>query len=385
MRVDGFDFDLPDSSIALEPARPRDSARLLYVRDRGGDNQAETLDKVITDLPDILRPGDMLVANNTKVIPVQLTALRPARMVQTQGKQTSMGGHKTLTSKNIVQNNDIRIDVTLHKQIGESDSEQQWKAFMRPAKRVREGDLLVFGDDFQATIISRDGAEAVLEFPYSPQAFMARLKKAGLPPLPPYIARRRAVTGRDLEDYQTHFAEHEGSVAAPTAGLHFTPALLEALEANDILHQTITLHVGAGTFLPISVEDTDHHIMHSEWGQISPAQAASMNKVRRKGGRLVAVGTTSLRLLESAADDEGIVHPFEAETDIFITPGYRFKAVDCLMTNFHLPRSTLFMLVCAFAGTTNMKTAYRHAIDTGYRFYSYGDACFLERSSSDTR
>lgn len=353
MRVDDFDFELPENLIALEPARPRDSARLLHVQ---GDHYA---DKIITDIADVLNPGDLLVVNDTKVLPAQLQGLRKSRTED--GK-------------------DITIDVTLHKDISENDAApQHWKAFMRPAKRVQKGDQLLFADEFIADVLARDGAEAHLSFPYASNAFLQRLRGAGAPPLPPYIARKRGVRDEDKTDYQTRYANEEGSVAAPTAGLHFTENLMDALNTKGVGFETITLHVGAGTFLPVSVDDTDDHIMHSEWGEITPEQAARINKTRANGGRIIAVGTTSLRLLESAADVDGSVRPFCQETGIFITPGYDFKIVDVLMTNFHLPRSTLFMLVCAFAGYDAMKGAYAHAVEAGYRFYSYGDACLLER------
>ncbi|MEM8771196.1 MAG: tRNA preQ1(34) S-adenosylmethionine ribosyltransferase-isomerase QueA [Pseudomonadota bacterium] len=346
MRVDDFDFDLPESRIALTPARPRDSARLLHVA-------GETLaDQKISDLTNALRPSDILVANDTKVIPAQLFGARPGRD----------GGP------------DVSIEATLHKDLGAL----RWRAFVRPAKRLREGDEVVFGE-LHARVVSRDGAEAELQFAPSEEPFETRLTRAGVTPLPPYIARRRAADEADRERYQTVYASESGSVAAPTAGLHFTPALLERLKQIGVLFETVTLHVGAGTFLPVSVEDTADHQMHSEWGEITEAQANAINAARNKGGRIISVGTTSLRLLESAAGEDGKIRPFAEETDIFITPGYRFKAVDMLMTNFHLPRSTLFMLVCAFAGTEEMKAAYNHAIRENYRFYSYGDACLLER------
>ena len=351
MRVDLFDFELPPERIALEPARPRDAARLLHV--------AEGVeDRLVRELPEILRPGDMLVLNDTKVIPAQLTGVRPAR---------AEGG-----------GGDVEVDVTLHKR--EADDGDLWRAFVRPAKRLREGDRVSFGEALSATVTERDGAEALLQFDKSGAAFDAALAAVGAPPLPPYIARQRGAREEDVEDYQTIYARAEGSVAAPTAGLHFTDRLFAALDARGVLRETITLHVGAGTFLPVAVDDTKDHKMHSEWGEITKAQAKRMNDARAKGGRIIAVGTTALRLIESAADDDGAIKPFCAETDIFITPGYGFRAVDGLMTNFHLPRSTLFMLVCAFAGADKMKDAYAHAIEAGYRFYSFGDACFLERA-----
>lgn len=351
MRVDLFDFELPPERIALEPARPRDKARLLHVA-------SGVHDRGVTDLPQILRPGDMLVLNDTKVIPAQLTGLRPARA-------DGSGG-------------DVEIDVTLHKRLANEVAGAKWRAFIRPAKRLRAGDHLSFSDQLSANVIARDGAEATLLFDKKGGDFDAALARIGAPPLPPYIARQRAVREEDAEDYQTVYAREDGSVAAPTAGLHFTDALFAALDQRGVLRETITLHVGAGTFLPVVVDDTADHKMHEEWGEISGDQAARINAARAAGGRVVAVGTTALRLLESAADAAGRITPFCAETDIFITPGYKFRAVDALMTNFHLPRSTLFMLVCAFAGTKSMKGAYAHAIGAGYRFYSFGDACFLE-------
>jgi len=349
MRVDLFDFDLPQERIALEPASPRDSARLLHIC------VGDRADRVIRDLTDIIRAGDMIVANDTKVIPAQLFGRRPAR---------SEGG-----------GGDVAVEATLHKDLGEG----RWHAFLRPAKRVRVGDEFLF-DGLQARVLERDGAEGVLQFDHRSDFYEA-LDQAGVMPLPPYIARKRAAGDEDRATYQTVYAEERGSVAAPTAGLHFTPALIASLKDKGAAFETITLHVGAGTFLPVTVDDTAEHKMHSEWGEITEEQAARINETRAKGGRIIAVGTTSLRLLESAADEAGVVHPFRAETDIFITPGYKFRAVDLLMTNFHLPRSTLFMLVCAFAGTDAMKAAYAHAIAAEYRFYSYGDACLLERAS----
>ena len=353
MRVDLFDFELPQERIALEPARPRDASRMLYVAEAG------VADHLIRDLPSILRPGDLLVLNDTKVIPAQLRCVRPAR---------AEGG-----------GGDVEVDVTLHKNI----AGDTWRAFVRPAKRLREGDELRFGDGFTAEVTARDGAEAELRFNVADGHFAAALNTFGAPPLPPYIARQRALSAEDEASYQTVYASRDGSVAAPTAGLHFTDDLLAALRVRGVETETVTLHVGAGTFLPVSVEDTDDHKMHSEWGEITEAQAARINQTRADGGRIVAVGTTSLRLLESAADDNGIVTPFQQETDIFITPGYRFKVVDKLLTNFHLPRSTLFMLVCAFAGVDKMQNAYKTAIEREYRFYSYGDACLLERAEND--
>lgn len=354
MLVDEFDFVLPDERIALAPAEPRDAARLLHIsRDRFEDRN-------IRDFCDMLRPGDRLVLNDTKVIPAQLTGTRGSRA----------GGDP------------VQIEFTLHKDMSDTDNNDapaRWRAFARPAKRVAVGDEIAFGQGITASVIDRDGAEVELLFSLAQFEFFDALAEIGAPPLPPYIARKRAVTAADEARYQTVFAKHQGSVAAPTAGLHFTNSMLDKLTERgvDIIH--LTLHVGAGTFLPVSVDNTQDHIMHAEWGSVSQAAADAINETRDRGGRIIAVGTTSLRLLESASEDEGIVRPFAQETDIFITPGYQFKVVDGLLTNFHLPRSTLFMLVCAFAGVKRMKAAYAHAIESEYRFYSYGDACFLER------
>lgn len=352
MRVDEFDFDLSEERVALHPASPRDSARLLRV-------QGERLeDLVVSDLPSILRPGDLLVLNDTRVIPAQLSGERAARE----------GGDS------------VAVDVTLLKRLGDTGG-ARWRAFARPAKRLRAGDVINFGDGFSAEVEASEDAEAALYFNVAGAAFDLMLARHGKPPLPPYIARKRNLTGEDAENYQTVYAREAGSVAAPTAGLHFTPHLFARLSAAGVETETITLHVGAGTFLPVTAADTRDHVMHAEWGEVTAAQAERINDARAKGGRIVAVGTTSLRLLESAADEAGRILPFERETSIFITPGYSFRAVDLLMTNFHLPRSTLFMLVCALAGTETMKRAYAHAIAEGYRFYSYGDACLLERAA----
>jgi S-adenosylmethionine:tRNA ribosyltransferase-isomerase len=345
MRVDLFDFDLPADRIALRPARPRDSARLLLVQG------ADVADRQFLDLPDLLRPGDVLVFNDTKVIPAQLE------------------GHR----------GEARIGTTLHKREGP----REWQAFLRNAKRSRVGDTIDFGEGVHASVVEKsDDGSALIHF-HGSEPVELLLERAGRMPLPPYIASRREVDDIDRDDYQTMFAREEGAVAAPTAALHFTQPLLDALDARRIGRETLTLHVGAGTFLPVKTDDTSGHVMHSEWGRIDAATAARLNEARRSGGRLIAVGTTSLRLLESAADDDGTIRPFEGDTAIFITPGYRFKAIDGLITNFHLPRSTLFMLVSALMGLDVMKSAYAHAIAAGYRFYSYGDASLLlpERSS----
>ena len=339
MRLADFDFDLPAERIALRPARPRDSARLLVVRGR------EALDHQVLDLPQLLSPGDVLVFNDTKVIPAQLEGRR----------------------------GDASIGATLHKREGP----REWQAFLRNAKRVRAGDSIDFGAGVAASVAekSADGS-ALLHF-HGSEPVELLLERTGKMPLPPYIASRRQIDERDREDYQTMFAREEGAVAAPTAALHFTPRLLQALEARRIARATLTLHVGAGTFLPVRSEKIEEHQMHAEWGRIDAATAERLNAVRRSGGRLIAVGTTSLRLLESAAGADGVIHPFEGDTAIFITPGYRFKAIDGLITNFHLPRSTLFMLVSALMGLDVMKAAYAHAIQAGYRFYSYGDTSLL--------
>ena len=339
MRVDQFDFDLPAERIALRPARPRDSARLLAVRGR------EVSDRQMLDLPELLEPGDALVFNDTKVIPAQLEGRR----------------------------GEASIGATLHKREGP----REWWAFLRNAKRARAGDTIDFGERVTASVVdkSNDGS-ALLHF-HGEEPVELLLERAGRMPLPPYIALRREVDERDRQDYQTMFAREEGAVASPTAALHFTERLLEALDARGISRETLTLHVGAGTFLPVRSEKIEDHKMHAEWGRIDAETADRLNAVRASGGRLIAVGTTSLRLLESAAGEDGAIRPFEGDTAIFITPGYRFKAIDGLVTNFHLPRSTLFMLVSALMGLDVMKSAYAHAVREGYRFYSYGDASLL--------
>ena len=339
MRVDLFDFDLPAERIALRPAKPRDSARLLLV-------EGEAInDRAVLDLPSILRPGDALVFNDTRVIPAQL-----------EGKR-----------------GDARIGATLHKREGPRD----WWAFVRNAKRLRVDDLIEFGNGVSATVADRDEEGAVLLHFEGDDPVEILLERAGRMPLPPYIASRRPADRSDRDDYQTMFAREDGAVAAPTAALHFTPKLIEALKGSDIRLETLTLHVGAGTFLPVKAEDTGDHRMHSEWGRIDEETAERLNRMKSSGGRLIAVGTTSLRLLESAAGEDGSIRPFAGDTAIFITPGYRFKAIDGLLTNFHLPKSTLFMLVSALMGLDVMKSAYAHAIAGGYRFYSYGDASLL--------
>ena len=339
MRVDLFDFSLPPDSIALRPAVPRDSARLLLV------SEGAMADRLVCDLPALLRAGDTLVFNDTRVIPAQLEGRR----------------------------GDARIGATLHKRTGP----RSWQAFVRNAKRIRAGDRIEFGEGVIAVAEAKaaDGSIALRFEGDEPVELL--LERAGRMPLPPYIAGRRAADARDQQDYQTRFAREKGAVAAPTAALHFTPELVEALDAAHIGREMLTLHVGAGTFLPVKVEDTSAHVMHSEWGRITTEVADRLNAVRAGGGRIIAVGTTSLRLLESATDETGFVRAFEGDTDIFITPGYRFRAINGLLTNFHLPRSTLFMLVCALMGTERMQAAYAHAIGSGYRFYSYGDASLL--------
>ena len=339
MRVDLFDFELPHDRIALRPARPRDSARLLIVDARN------LVDHRVLDLPDLLRPGDTLVFNDTRVIPAQL-----------EGKR-----------------GDASIGATLHKREGP----REWQAFLRNAKRARVGDVIDFGSGVRASVVGKNGDGSALLHFEGDEPVELLLERAGRTPLPPYIASKRAADDDDRGDYQTIFAREEGAVAAPTAALHFTPRLLEMLAARGIASETLTLHVGAGTFLPVKAKDTSGHKMHAEWGRIDEATAARLNAARASGGRTIAVGTTSLRLLESAAGEDGIIHPFEGDTAIFITPGYRFRAIDGLVTNFHLPRSTLFMLVSAFMGIDVMKRAYAHAIEAGYRFYSYGDGSLL--------
>ncbi|WP_422062108.1 tRNA preQ1(34) S-adenosylmethionine ribosyltransferase-isomerase QueA [Sphingopyxis sp.] len=339
MRVDAFDFELPAERIALRPARPRDAARMLVVE------PGAMTDSGVRDLPSWLRAGDCLVFNDTRVIPAQLEGRR----------------------------GEARIGATLHKRI----DLRRWQAFIRNAKRLRIGETVDFGADVTAIAEERlsDGS-FILAFG-GDEPVEVLLERAGTMPLPPYIAGKRATDEADRSDYQTMFADKDGAVAAPTAALHFTPDLLAALEKGGILTETLTLHVGAGTFLPVKADDTADHVMHAEWGRIDAATADRLNAVRAKGGRVVAVGTTSLRLLESAARADNMIAPFEGDTAIFITPGYRFRAIDGLMTNFHLPRSTLFMLVSALMGLETMQAAYAHAIAQEYRFYSYGDASLL--------
>ena len=355
MRTDLFDFELPPESIALRPASPRDSARMLVVQ---GD--AVLRDRTIAELPHWLEPGDQLVVNDTKVIAAQLKGRRIGR--ETEPK----------------------IEATLIKRLDGS----RWQALVKPAKKLAPGDVVRFGNEGKVCLLGHLDAqveakgtegEVTLSFSFHGPTLDQAIADLGAPPLPPYIASRRTPDDQDAADYQTMFAANEGAVAAPTAGLHFTPALEAALRGHGVDIHRLTLHVGAGTFLPVKADETSAHKMHAEWGFLSADTAAALNAARAKGGRIVAVGTTSLRLLESAAADDGTLHSFTGDTSIFITPGYRFRAVDMLLTNFHLPRSTLFMLVSAFCGLETMKQAYAHAIAAGYRFYSYGDACLLFR------
>jgi S-adenosylmethionine:tRNA ribosyltransferase-isomerase len=340
MRVDLFDFDLPPELIALRPARPRDAARMLVL---AGDSGLE--DRSVRDLPSLLRAGDVLVFNDTRVIPAQLEGMR----------------------------GEARIGATLHKRI----DLRRWQAFIRNGKRLREGDTIVFAAGVEAIAEARhDDGSWTLAFA-GDEPVEVLLERAGRMPLPPYIAGKRATDEQDRSDYQTMFAARDGAVAAPTAALHFTPDLTARLDEAGVGREMLTLHVGAGTFLPVKADDTADHAMHAEWGRIDAATADRLNAARAAGGRVIAVGTTSLRLLESAADESGAIRPFEGDTAIFITPGYRFRGVDGLMTNFHLPKSTLFMLVSALMGRERMQAAYAHAIARGYRFYSYGDSSLL--------
>ena len=355
MRTDLFDFELPPDRIALRPVSPRDASKLLVVTP-GGTPALD--DRVVHDLPDLLEPGDALVVNDTKVIPARLTGRRIGR-----GEEP-------------------RIEANLHKRVDGS----RWRTFVRPAKRLVPGDIVRFGDEgkvcflgqLDATVEEKgEGGEVTLSFAFHGGVLDQAISERGDMPLPPYIASKRPADEADRSDYQTLFAKDEGSVAAPTAGLHFTEDLLARLVTRGIALHRVTLHVGAGTFLPVKTDDTADHVMHAEWGEVDAATAEALNTVRGAGRRVVAVGTTALRLLESATGEDRIIRPFSGETTIFITPGYRFRAVDLLMTNFHLPRSTLFMLVAAFSGLDTMKRAYARALSSGYRFYSYGDACLL--------
>jgi S-adenosylmethionine:tRNA ribosyltransferase-isomerase len=361
MRLDDFDFELPDSAIALRPASPRDSARMLVVRPHA---QHRFEDRIVRDLPSLLEPGDVLVMNDTRVIPARLKGVRANR---DEASQT------------------VAVEALLMQRI---DGER-WQAMARPAKRLKPGDRVTFGTQGSVCLLGELSAEVEAKADDGTVTFRfdrtgAWLDEAvaaiGEMPLPPYIAGKRSTDERDAADYQTVYARRDGAIAAPTAGLHFTDELLARLKARGIATAFVTLHVGAGTFLPVKAEDISAHRMHAEWGEISEATAALLARAKREGGRIVAVGTTSLRLLEAAAAANGPGAPFEGETDIFITPGFRFRAVDVLMTNFHLPKSTLFMLVAAFSGLDTMQRAYAHAIANGYRFYSYGDASLLYRA-----
>jgi S-adenosylmethionine:tRNA ribosyltransferase-isomerase len=358
MKVSDFDFDLPEARIALRPAAPRDSARMLVVRPG-----APLADRGVADLPEFLRPGDAMVFNDTRVIAARLNGVR-----ERDGRS-------------------VAVEATLHRRLSSS----RWTAFMRPGKRLQVGDRIRFGESddracflgvLDARVVDKgEGGELTLAFDLSGPDLDLAITERGAPPLPPYIAAKRAVDERDRQDYQTIYAREDGSVAAPTAGLHFTPDLLRRLADRGVSSHFVTLHVGAGTFLPVKAERLSEHRMHAEHGEVSAETAAALNAARATGGRIICVGTTSLRLLESAATDDGVIKPFAGETAIFITPGYRFRTADILMTNFHLPRSTLFMLVSAFSGTGTMRAAYAHAIEAGYRFYSYGDASLLFRAA----
>lgn len=346
LRTADFDFDLPEALIAQAPARPRDAARMLVVRPGG------LTDAGVRDLPGLLRPGDVMVVNDTRVIPARLHARRGA----------------------------ARIEVMLNRAEGGG----VWHALIRNARRLRDGDVIAIegAESCTAKVLGApEGGAALLDFGPDPAALAAALEQAGEIPLPPYIARPEGPRPEDAADYQAIFAARPGAVAAPTASLHFTPALLDAISARGVARATVTLHVGAGTFLPLRGDDPRAHRLHAEWGEVTEEAAATIAAARAAGGRVVAIGTTALRLLESAADEDGTIRPFRGLTDLFLLPGHRFRTADLLMTNFHLPKSTLFMLVCAFAGTARMKAAYAHAVARGYRFYSYGDASLLERAA----
>ncbi|MAC38874.1 MAG: tRNA preQ1(34) S-adenosylmethionine ribosyltransferase-isomerase QueA [Oceanicaulis sp.] len=353
MRVSDFDFELPEERIALRPARPRDAARLLHIAGNG-----VFADRGVSDLPELLREGDLMVFNDTRVIPAALTGVRPAR---------SAGG-----------GGPVDVEVNLHKRLDASG----WRAFVRPAKRLRVGDVIAFSDALSAEVTGKsEGGDTRLVFNRTGAALDEAIAATGVPPLPPYIARKREVDEQDVEDYQTLFARQDGSVAAPTAGLHFTERLLTALADRGVQQTHVTLHVGAGTFLPVKADDLADHRMHAEWCTVSTRAAEAINTAKAEGRRVIPVGTTALRTIESLAVQPGVIEAGSRDTDIFITPGYDFRITDALMTNFHLPRSTLFMLVSALAGLDVMKRAYAHAIRSGYRFYSYGDASLIERSA----
>lgn len=353
MRVDLFDFVLPEEAIALRPAVPRDAAKMLVVRDG-------FTDKHVRDLADLLEPGDALVFNDTKVIPTQLEGIR------------------------VRDANTAQVQATLHTRI----ATDRWLCFVKGSKKLKPGDRIRFGvgqsscSSLDCSVAQKhENGDVEILFELSGAAFDAKLAEIGSMPLPPYIAGKRGTDAQDKSDYQTMYAKQDGAVAAPTAGLHFTPELMNRLDERKITKHFVTLHVGPGTFLPMKADNTEDHVMHSEWGIVTQQVAEELNLVRERGGKIVCVGTTSLRLIESAARDDGSIHPFEGDTDIFITPGYQFKSADVLMTNFHLPKSTLFMLVSAFCGLDTMKEAYAHAIKNNYRFYSYGDSSLLYRSS----
>jgi len=345
--LDAYDFELPEDLIALRPARPRDSARMLVVNVEG---PGSITDAGVRDLADLLNPGDILVANDTRVIHARLRGVRRRGSAETA------------------------IELLLHKPLPQPG---HWRAFARPAKRLKPGDTIEIGSDLKANVLARDGGEVEVALDSGEVELDSAITALGEMPLPPYIEGRRKADNEDESDYQTVFARTEGSVAAPTAGLHFTDRVLDALDARGIARETVTLHVGAGTFLPVKSETLSGHKMHAEWGEVTQDVADRLNAARAAGGRIVAVGTTSMRLLESAAAEDGTIRPFQAETDIFIKPGHTFRAVDVLMTNFHLPKSTLMVLVSAFAGYETMRKAYAHAINHRYRFYSYGDSSLL--------
>ena len=346
MKVDQFDFELPKELVAIRPATKRDGARLLVVNDK------QRQDKMVKELPDFINPGDLMIFNDTRVIPARLSGKR----------------------------RDAKMELTLHMNMNGGI----WKAFAKPAKKLKLDDVVLFNGGLEALVIEKgDAGEVTIKFNKNDDAFREALDAAGVMPLPPYIASQRPVDERDEQDYQTIYSRNDGAVAAPTAGLHFTDDIMDALETKGVGKAFVTLHVGAGTFLPVKVDDTDDHKMHEEYGEISEEVANLINETHKRGNKVIAVGTTSLRLLEAATDKDGVTHAFADATDIFITPGYRFRAVDVLMTNFHLPKSTLFMLVSAFAGFENMKHAYEHAIKEQYRFYSYGDSSILFREERD--
>jgi S-adenosylmethionine:tRNA ribosyltransferase-isomerase len=343
MRLSDFDYDLPPERIAAEPASPRSAARMLDMR--GGT----LTDRVIADLPDCFQAGDLMIVNNTRVLPARLTGKR----------------------------GEARIQVTLHRRLDDAE----WRCFAKPAKKLRLGDRIDFSESLSAEVnfIGDDGERGLL-FNHQAEALDAALEQTGVMPLPPYIPRPDGVRADDADHYQTMFAAHNGAVAAPTAGLHFTPELIQTIEAKGITLAQVTLHVGAGTFLPVKVDDIREHIMHSEWGEITEDTAKLINSTKAAGGRVICVGTTSLRILESCWRDHGNIQPYQAETDLFIFPGFQFGVVDMLLTNFHLPKSTLLMLISAFAGKNFVEKAYAHAIAESYRFFSYGDACLMERA-----